>query len=211
MDFSNADSIRTAIAATEPTVIVNAAAYTAVDKAECNSELAFALNGTAPGILAEEAKKRGSLLVHYSTEYVFDGTKQGAYVESDIPNPLSVYGASKLAGDLAIESIGGNYLIFRTSWVYGARGNNFLLTMLRLAKERSELRIVDDQIGAPTTSECIAQATADVLSQVLSPRGLGFDGRGGVYNFTSRGENFLVWICKSIAYAGQCSIRCSDS
>jgi dTDP-4-dehydrorhamnose reductase len=171
-----------------PTVIVNAAAYTAVDKAESDVELAAAINGTAPGVLAEEAKRLGSILVHYSTDYVFDGSKQGAYVETDTPNPINVYGRTKLAGDEAIQSVGGNYLILRTSWVYGARGNNFLLTILRLAKDRSELQIVNDQIGAPTSSECIAQATANILSQLLAPAASGLDGRSGVYNLTSTGE-----------------------
>ncbi len=187
VDFSNADSIRSAVRAAAPAVMVNAAAYTAVDKAESEPELAMAINGTAPGVLAEEAKELGCVLAHYSTDYVFDGTKQGPYVETDAPHPLNVYGRSKLAGDEAIEAVGGDYLILRTSWVYGARGNNFLLTMLRLAKERAELRIVDDQIGSPTTSECIAQATADILTQVLAPGGSGLEGRSGIYNLTCAG------------------------
>jgi dTDP-4-dehydrorhamnose reductase len=198
VDFSRPDSIREAVRKEDPKVIVNAAAYTAVDKAESDSVLANAINGTAPGVLAEEAKRLGSLLVHYSTDYVFDGTKQGLYVETDEPNPLSVYGESKLAGDLAIQSAGCDYLIFRTSWVYGARGNNFLLTMLRLAREGKDLRIVDDQIGAPTSSECIAQATADVLAQVLSPGGPRVEGRSGVYNLTSCGETTWYGFAKSL-------------
>ena len=188
VDFSNADSIRKTVREVAPAVMVNAAAYTAVDKAESETELAMAINGTAPGVLAEEAKRLGCVLVHYSTDYVFDGTKLGPYVETDAPHPLNVYGRSKLAGDEAIEAVGGNYLILRTSWVYGARGNNFLLTMLRLAKEKTELRIVDDQIGSPTTSECIAQATADILAQVLAPVGGGLHGRSGIYNLTCTGE-----------------------
>jgi dTDP-4-dehydrorhamnose reductase len=126
-------------------------------------------------------------MVHYSTDYVYDGSKQGSWVETDAPGPLNVYGETKLAGDEAIAAAGGDYLILRTSWVYGARGANFLLTMLRLAKERPELRIVDDQTGSPTTSECIAQATADILAQVLSPRGDGMAGRSGVYHLTNSG------------------------
>ena len=188
VDFSNADSIRDVVRAAAPSVMVNAAAYTAVDKAESEPELAMAINGTAPGVLAEEAKKLGCVLVHYSTDYVFDGTKQGSYVESDAPNPLNVYGRSKLAGDEAIKAVGGDYLILRTSWVYGARGNNFLLTMLQLAREKTELRIVDDQIGSPTSSECIAQATADILAQVLAPARGGLEGRSGIYNLTCAGE-----------------------
>jgi dTDP-4-dehydrorhamnose reductase len=188
VDFTQPDSIRQAVRAAAPAVIVNAAAYTAVDKAESEPELAMAINGTAPGVLAEEAKRLGSILVHYSTDYVFDGAKQGPYVESDVPHPLNVYGRTKLAGDEAIQAVGGDYLILRTSWVYGARGNNFLLTMLRLARERAELRIVDDQIGSPTTSECIAQATAGILAQVLGPAGGGLKGRSGIYNLTCAGE-----------------------
>ncbi|MGP8269798.1 MAG: dTDP-4-dehydrorhamnose reductase, partial [Terracidiphilus sp.] len=184
VDFCSADSIRETVRAVAPSVMVNAAAYTAVDKAESETDLAMAINGTAPGVLAEEAKRLGCVLVHYSTDYVFDGTKQGSYVERDAPHPLNVYGSSKLAGDGAIQAVGGDFVILRTSWVYGARGNNFLLTMLRLAREKAELQIVDDQIGSPTTSECIAQATADILAQVLAPAGGGLEGRSGIYNLT---------------------------
>jgi len=197
VDFTKADSIRNAVRAAEPSVIVNSAAYTAVDKAESEPELAWAINGTAPGVIAEEAKRLGGILVHYSTDYVFDGSKQGAYVETDAPNPLNVYGKTKLAGDEAIQAVGGDYLILRTSWVYGARGNNFLLTMLRLAKERTELRIVDDQTGGPTSSECIAEATADILAQVLSPAGGGLAGRSGIYNLTCRGETTWFGFAKA--------------
>src|ERR1700677_2468901 len=186
VDFSKPDTVRAAIREAAPTVIVNAAAYTAVDKAEATPEPAWAINATGPGVIAEEAKRLGALMVHYSTDYVYDGSKQGPWVETDTPNPLNVYGETKLAGDRAIEAVGGDYLILRTSWVYGARGGNFLLTMLRLAKERPELRIVDDQTGSPTTSECIAQATADILAQVTTPGG-GLAGRSGVYHLTSSG------------------------
>jgi len=188
IDFLKPESIRQVVRAAEPAVIVNAAAYTAVDKAEADAERAGAINGQAPGVLAEEARRLGILLVHYSTDYVFDGAKLEPYVETDIPNPQNVYGKTKLAGDIAVQSSGCDYLILRTSWVYGARGSNFLLTMLRLAGERQELRIVDDQIGAPTTSECIAQATASVLAQLLSPSGGGLQGRTGIYNLSCSGE-----------------------
>ncbi|MDR3725108.1 MAG: dTDP-4-dehydrorhamnose reductase [Terracidiphilus sp.] len=198
VDFTHPDSIRNAVREVEPAVIVNAAAYTAVDKAESELELATAINATGPGVLAEEAKRLGGLLVHYSTDYVFDGSKQTPWVETDVPNPLNVYGRTKLAGDQAIQDSGCDHLIFRTSWVYGARGKNFLLTMLRLGKERSELRIVDDQIGSPTSSECIAQATSDVLAQVLSPCGAGVEGRSGVYNLTSSGETSWFGFTKAI-------------
>jgi len=187
IDFKKPESLLAALRSVEPAVIVNAAAYTAVDKAEDEPAVAMAINGTGPGVLAEEAKRLGSILVHYSTDYVYDGTKQGEYVETDTPNPQNVYGKTKLAGDEAIQASGCEHLILRTSWVYGARGNNFLLTMLKLAGERSELRIVDDQTGAPTSSECIAQGTANILAQVMGPSGAGLDGRSGVYNLTNTG------------------------
>jgi dTDP-4-dehydrorhamnose reductase len=196
IDFSKPDSIRAAVRAAEPTVIINAAAYTAVDKAEAAPEPAMAINATGPGVIAEEAKRAGALMVHYSTDYVYDGSKQGPWVETDKPNPLNVYGKSKLAGDEAIAAVGGDYLILRTSWVYGARGANFLLTMLRLSKEKPELRIVDDQTGSPTTSECIAQATADILAQVITP-GCGLGGRSGVYHFTCAGATTWFGFAKA--------------
>lgn len=201
VDFSRPESIREAVRAVAPAVIVNAAAYTAVDKAESEPELAMAVNGTAPGVLAEEAKRLGSVLVHYSTDYVFDGTKLGAYVETDAPHPLNVYGRTKLAGDEAIKAVDGDFLILRTSWVYGARGSNFLLTMLRLAREREELRIVDDQIGAPTSSGSIAQATAEVLARVLPPAGAGLGRRSGIYNLTCAGETTWFGFAKAILSA----------
>lgn len=198
VDFTSPDSIRNAVRAAKPAIIVNAAAYTAVDKAEVEVELATAINATAPGILAEEAKRLGSLLIHYSTDYVFDGTKLAPYLETDRPNPINVYGKTKLAGDEAIQSVAGDYLIFRTTWVYGARGNNFLLTMLRLAQQRPELRIVDDQIGAPTASECIAQTTANVLAHVWNAQGSSLDGRCGVYNLTTIGQTSWYGFAKEL-------------
>lgn len=197
IDFSKPDTVRAAIREAEPTVIVNAAAYTAVDKAEAMPEPAWAINATGPGVIAEEAKRLGALMVHYSTDYVYDGSKQGPWVETDKPHPLNVYGETKLAGDEAITAVGGDYLILRTSWVYGARGGNFLLTMLRLAKERPELRIVDDQTGSPTTSECIAQATAQILAQIVAPAGNGLDGRSGVYHLTNSGQTTWFGFAKS--------------
>jgi dTDP-4-dehydrorhamnose reductase len=188
VDFTKPDTLRAVVRAEQPTVIVNAAAYTAVDKAETEPELAMAINGAGPAVLAAEAQDLGSLLVHYSTDYVFSGGGTRPWLESDTPAPLNVYGKTKLAGDEAIQASGCDHLIFRTSWVYGSRGSNFLLTMLRLAGERNALSIVDDQVGAPTTSECIAQATACVLAQVLSPAGKGIAGRSGVYNLTNGGE-----------------------
>lgn len=170
LNFAHPNAIREMMQRVKPDIVVNAAAYTAVDKAETEAELAMAINGIAPGILAEEAKKLDALLIHYSTDYVYDGQKLGAYVEDDATNPLSVYGKTKFAGEQFIRATGANHFIFRTSWVYGARGKNFLLTILRLAKERGELRIVDDQIGAPTWSRAIAEVSAEVLAQLIQPQ-----------------------------------------
>ena len=186
MDLANPDSIRRAIREHKPQIIVNAAAYTAVDKAESEPEPAMLINGVAPGILAEEARRLGAVLVHYSTDYVFDGTKKQPYIEDDPPHPLSEYGRSKLAGEQAIASSGATHLIFRTSWVYAARGQNFVRTMLRLGRERSELRIVDDQVGAPTWARFIAEATAQVLRQ-LGDGHKAIGNRAGIYNLTATG------------------------
>ncbi len=203
VNFSSPDAIRGAIRDFAPSIIVNAAAYTAVDKAESEPEAAWAINATAPGVLAEEAKRIGSLLVHYSTDYVFDGSKDGPYVESDLTNPLNEYGKSKLGGEKAITAVGGEYLIFRTSWVYGARGTNFLLTMMRLAKERPELRIVNDQAGAPTSSECIAQTTAHILAQIIAPGSGGLQGRSGLYHLTCAGAT--TWFGFAEEFLGKLS------
>lgn len=169
MDLADADSIRHTIREIKPNIIVNGAAYTAVEKAESEPELAMAINGVAPGIMAEEAKRLRALIIHYSTDYVFDGTKKEPYTEDDKPNPLNVYGKSKLAGEQAIRQVEASHLIFRTSWIYATRGKNFLLTILRLAKERSELRIVGDQTGVPTWSRVVAEVTAQVVAQLYRP------------------------------------------
>jgi len=165
-DLSSVDAIKKLVAEVRPSVIVNPAAYTAVNEAEVQRDLAYAINSTAAGVMAEEARKLGAMFIHYSTDYVFDGNKVGAYTESDEPQPLNVYGASKLAGERAIASTGGRYLILRTSWVYGANGSNFLLTIRRLARERKELRVVDDQVGAPTSTLQLAWATARLVKQL---------------------------------------------
>lgn len=165
IDLSKLTDVDNLLREMKPAIIVNAAAYTAVDKAEVEAEKSLVINGTAPGVLAEEAKKMGAAFVHYSTDYVFDGQKGLPYVEEDIPYPINMYGQSKLAGEMAIQQIGGNYLILRTSWVYGMRGNNFLITMLRLAEEREELRVVNDQFGAPTWSRTLAESTALILAK----------------------------------------------
>jgi dTDP-4-dehydrorhamnose reductase len=189
LDLTDADAIRRAVADIQPRIIVNPAAHTAVDKAESEAERAYALNATAPGILAEEAEKLGALLIHYSTDYVFDGSGEQARVETDATGPLNVYGASKLAGELAIQANCQRHLIFRTSWVYGARGANFLLTMRRLMRERPELKIVADQIGAPTWCRSLADATAQVIAQVDSAFvGADKPQAWGVYHMTNAGE-----------------------
>jgi dTDP-4-dehydrorhamnose reductase len=164
LDLANPDSIRNAVRGCHPTLIINAAAYTAVDRAETEADLAMAVNGIAPGVLAEEAKRLSVPLVHYSTDYVFDGKKPTAYTETDAPNPLNVYGKTKLAGEQAVRAVGAAHYILRTSWVYAAEGANFLNTILRLARERPELRIVDDQTGAPTWARAIAEMTLQMLN-----------------------------------------------
>jgi len=166
INFTDLAGLRRWVADTRPDVVVNAAAYTAVDKAETERELCHLINAIGPGVLAEEAKKLNALMVHYSTDYIFDGTKQTPYVETDAPNPLGAYGESKLAGDAAVRDSGADHLIFRLCWVYGARGQNFLLTMQRLAREREKLRVVRDQMGCPTWSRMIAEATALAVQQV---------------------------------------------
>ncbi len=199
MDLADPDSIRSVIHEIKPAIILNAAAYTAVDKAEEDSELAHTINGTAPGILAEESLRLKSLLIHYSTDYVFDGNNTQPYTETDAVNPLGVYGASKLAGEQAIQAVGGQYLILRTAWVYGSRGQNFLLTMQRLTKERDELKIVADQIGAPTWSRMIAQATAQILAQRDSPlHPIDIEGLSDIYHLTCAGQTNWYEFAKAI-------------
>jgi dTDP-4-dehydrorhamnose reductase len=163
-DLADPAAIRETIAAVKPAIIVNAAAYTAVDRAESEPELARAVNATAPAVMAEENKARGALLVHYSTDYVFDGSKPNPYVESDPTCPLSVYGATKRDGEDGVLAAGGRALIFRTSWVFGARGHNFVKTVLRLAGEGRPLRVVDDQVGSPTPAALISDVTGQVLA-----------------------------------------------
>jgi dTDP-4-dehydrorhamnose reductase len=185
IDLTSADSIRRWVRETRPNIIINAAAYTAVDKAESESDKAMKINGVAPGILAEEARKLGAVLVHYSTDYVFDGAKTEPYVETDAPNPLGAYGRTKLAGDEAVRAIGGAHLIFRLCWVYGARGQNFMLTMMRLAREREKLRVVGDQVGCPTWSRMIAETTALALKRALVAGDFG--AFTGTYHLASAG------------------------
>lgn len=184
-DFSQPETLRQIVRNINPEVIVNAAAHTAVDRAEDEPELSQLINAEAPGVLAEEAVRINALLVHYSTDYVFDGRKSGAYAEDDEPNPLGAYGRTKLAGEQAIAAAGCRYLIFRTSWVYGARGQNFLRTMLRLASSKPELRVIDDQHGAPTWSRMLAEATAAILNRTsVMPESAW---NSGVYHMTCSG------------------------
>jgi dTDP-4-dehydrorhamnose reductase len=182
LDLVNPDRIVECISELRPTIIVNAAAYTAVDRAEQEPDLAHAVNAIAPGVLAEQAKRIGALLVHYSTDYVFDGTKASPYTEQDAPRPLGVYGSTKLAGERAVQAAGAAHVILRTSWVYATRGKNFLLTIQRLARERSELRVVNDQIGAPTWSRFIAEATALMLVQPQAAE------HSGLYHLSAAGQ-----------------------
>lgn len=184
VDLAVPEQVRELMRRAAPQIILNAAAYTAVDRAESEPELAMAINADAVRILAEEALRLNALLVHYSTDYVFDGEKPEPWTETDEPNPLSVYGRTKLAGERAIQETGGRYLIFRTSWVYGPHGHNFLFTMLRLARERARLSIVDDQRGAPTTSIELAEATRTIVSGVLEGRFGGAEDWAGLYHIT---------------------------
>jgi dTDP-4-dehydrorhamnose reductase len=183
LDLALPDRVRATLAQLRPDVIVNAAAYTAVDSAETDPETAFAVNARGSEILAEEAKRNGALLVHYSTDYVFDGRKDRPYVETDGTHPLSTYGRSKLEGEKAIQNVGCRHIILRTAWVYAARGRNFLLTIRRLARERPELRVVNDQFGAPTSAPAIARATGEILSAIA--RGKGED---GIFHMTAAGR-----------------------
>lgn len=196
IDLTDGTSVRKWMRETAPAVVINAAAYTAVDKAENEPERCHQINGTAPGLIAEMAQRLGSLMIHYSTDYIFDGTKDTPYVEEDKPNPLGAYGRSKLAGDMAVQASGANHLIFRLCWVYGARGQNFMLTMMRLAREREQLRVVQDQVGCPTWSRMIAETTALALKQVLAaPDPATFK---GTYNLAASGHTSWHGFAESI-------------
>ncbi|HEX7635143.1 MAG TPA: dTDP-4-dehydrorhamnose reductase [Noviherbaspirillum sp.] len=204
MDLADPDSVRNVIRHIRPDLIVNPAAYTAVDQAESEAGLALRINGEAPGVMAEEAKKLGAAMIHYSTDYVFDGSKSGPYTEDDVPNPVNAYGRSKLAGERAIAASGIPHLIFRTSWVYGMRGKNFLLTVQRLARECDELRIVDDQHGAPTWCRTVADTTAHVVASLCAgDNNLGIDqnlwrAKSGVYHLTAQGQTTWYGFAQTI-------------
>ena len=204
-DLEKPATLRDTIRSNAPDLVVNAAAYTAVDKAESEPDLALLVNGHAVRVLAEEAGKLGALLVHYSTDYVFDGSKSGPYTEDDAPNPLSVYGRTKLEGERAIRASGCRHLIFRTSWVYAARGGNFVKTILRLAGERDELRVVADQIGAPTSAELLADVTA-LCAGFVTHFPERFARVAGTYNLVASGEtswhNYAQFVVENAARLG---------
>lgn len=201
-DLSNLAGLAQTVRDVAPDVIVNAAAYTAVDKAESEPALAHAINALAPGMLAQEAKRCGAWLVHYSTDYVFDGSGKQAWLEDDAAASLSVYGASKLAGEQAIMAAACQHLIFRTSWVYGARGNNFVKTMLKLAQERDSLKVVNDQIGAPTGADLLADVTAHAISTALQQPNV-----SGLYHLVASGEtSWHEYATLVIEYARQAGL-----
>jgi dTDP-4-dehydrorhamnose reductase len=197
-DLGDERQTRDLVARANPEILLNAAAYTAVDRAESEPQIAMAINAQAPRILAEEAKLRNAIFVHYSTDYVFDGEKKGPWTEQDLPNPQNIYGVSKLAGERAIAEVGGKCLTFRTSWVYGPHGANFLLTMLRLAKQRDQLSIVDDQYGAPTTSIELADATRTIVEGALAGKYGASEDWAGLYHMTCGGTTSWCGFAQAI-------------
>lgn len=210
-DLASPGSLQELVLRERPDVIVNAAAHTAVDKAESETDLAMRINGEAPGALARAAREAGSLLIHYSSDYVFDGSSAGSYSEDDTPNPMSEYGRSKLAGDRAISVSGCRFVILRTQWVFGSHGGNFLRTILRLSGEREQLRIVSDQFGAPTSSRLIADVTAQLLGRVAAGGAVPW----GVYHLAAAGRaswydyaNFIVETARTLPkLAGTLKVR----
>jgi dTDP-4-dehydrorhamnose reductase len=198
IDLSDPEGAAKAMREYSPDIVVNAAAYTAVDKAESEPELARTINATAPGRIADELARTGGLLVHYSTDFVFDGTKTGAYEETDPAGPLNVYGRTKLAGEQLIATSGCAHVILRTTWVYDIRGKNFLRTALRLAREREELRMVSDQHGAPTWARAIAEGTALIVAHCAHQRGSSGWGHGGVYHLTAAGQTTWAGFAEQI-------------
>jgi dTDP-4-dehydrorhamnose reductase len=204
-DLSRPETLPEIVRDARPDVLVNAAGYTAVDKAEREEPLATLINATAVGALARTARQIGALFVHYSTDYVFDGAKDGPYVEDDPPRPLNAYGRSKLAGETAVREAGGDHLILRTSWVYAARGQNFLKTIRRLAREGKELRIVDDQVGAPTWARNVADATAHVIRQAREERTRG-QFRSEILHMTAAGSASWHGFAQAVL---QCASACA--
>lgn len=194
LDLAHPEQLRATLRQIAPALIINAAAYTAVDQAESETRQAYTINAEAPRVLAEEAARLGAPLIHYSTDYVFDGSKSAPYDEDDTPSPLSVYGRSKLGGELAITAVAGEHLILRTSWVYSHHGRNFLLTMQRLLQERAQLKVVDDQIGAPTWAATIAASTRALVERWQN----GQAGAWGTYHLTAQGETSWFGFAQAI-------------
>ena len=187
-DLASADDIRDAIRRTNPSVIINAAAYTAVDQAEGDEATCMQVNAAAPAVMATEARRLGALMIHYSTDYVFDGRKAQPYLEDDRPNPVNAYGRSKLAGDLAVAAAGGSYVVLRVAWVYSASGRNFARTILRLAGERDQLTIVDDQFGTPTSAGLIAGVTGSLVQKFFDQQQANTASvPSGIYNLAPKG------------------------
>jgi dTDP-4-dehydrorhamnose reductase len=203
VDLADESQVRSAIRQSQPELILNAAAYTAVDRAESEPDIAEAVNARLPELLAEESVRLDALLVHYSTDYVFDGSKDAPWTEEDIPNPLNVYGQTKAAGEQAVKRAAGKHLIFRTSWVYGPHGNNFLFTMLRLGRERDQIRIVDDQLGAPTTSMSLARGTHAVVSGALDGKFGSAADWAGLYHMTCSGATSWCGFARQIFADGK--------
>ncbi len=202
LDLADGSRLAAVVRDIAPAIIINPAAYTAVDQAETNADAAMRINGAAPGVLAAEARRLGVPLIHYSTDYVFDGAKDAPYEEGDCVGPLNVYGASKLAGERAVAEADGAYLVLRTSWVYSARGRNFVRTMLRLAAEHAELKVVADQIGAPTWSRTIAEVTAHIVAQSIGmsddARADWWATRSGTYHLTADGQTSWAGFAEAI-------------
>jgi dTDP-4-dehydrorhamnose reductase len=200
MDLADLNQVRGIIRTVKPQLIINPAAYTAVDKAESEPDLAMRINGEAPAVMAEEAGRLGAAMIHYSTDYVFDGTKTSPYTEGDIASPINTYGRTKLAGERAIQAAGIPHLILRTSWVYGIRGNNFFRTVLRLAQERDELRIVSDQHGAPTWCRTVADTTAHIVAQSIRAQHASewWPRHSGIYHLAARGQTTWYGFAKAI-------------
>lgn len=206
LDLARPGELSETVRRLRPQLIVNAAAYTAVDLAESEEQLAWRVNAEAPGILAQEAAQIGAAMVHYSTDYVFDGSKVGPWREDDRPAPLNAYGRSKLAGEQAVAAAGAQHLVLRTSWVYGMRGNNFLLTMLRLARERGKLRVVADQFGSPTWTRTIAGTTAHMLAQAKAGGAGWWREHGGLYHLSCQGST--SWHGFAAAIMAEAGISC---
>jgi dTDP-4-dehydrorhamnose reductase len=206
LDLADLAQVRDTVRAIRPGLIVNAAAYTAVERAETDADMAFRINAEAPAVMAEAARETGAAMVHYSTDYVFDGAKAGPYIEEDLPAPLNVYGSSKLGGEQAVAAAGIPHLILRTSWIYGLRGNNFLLTMLRLARERGAVRVVDDQCGTPTWSRTAAQCTAHILAQARIGGGGWWEEHAGLYHLSCAGQTSWHGFAQAIMAAAD--VKC---